>query len=81
MAFNAEKKRSLVKAITFRIIVLATDSIVIYAITRKLELTAGLVVFTNIASTVEYFFHERAWNKIGWGRDTEPDKNSFHSPV
>lgn len=81
MAFNVERRRSLVKAITFRVVVIASDTVVIYLITRRVDLTAGLVVFTNIASTIEYFLHERAWNKISWGRDEAPDRNQFPAPV
>ena len=60
--------RSLVKSITFRIIVVASDTAVIYIVTRRLDATVGLVILTNFSSTILYFLHERVWNRIKWGR-------------
>ncbi len=61
-------KRSLVKAITFRLIILCADSIIIYSLTKRLDITAGVVLFSNVSSTILYFLHERAWNGIHWGK-------------
>jgi uncharacterized membrane protein len=60
--------RSLIKAITFRIVVLTSDSIIIFAITHRLDVTLGVVIFSNISSSLLYFLHERFWNNIHWGR-------------
>jgi uncharacterized membrane protein len=65
---NVTRKRSLVKALTFRTLILCSDAVVIFAITRRLDMTIGLTIATNIASTVFYFIHERIWNQIQWGR-------------
>jgi uncharacterized membrane protein len=61
-------KRSLVKALTFRSVILISDSIIIYLITHRLDITLSVIVFSNIASTVLYFVHERFWNRIQWGK-------------
>lgn len=61
-------KRSLTKAITFRMLILCSDTIVIFLIVHRWDTTAGLVIATNLASTTLYFVHERIWNKIQWGR-------------
>lgn len=61
-------RRSLVKAVTFRALILCSDAVVIYLITRRVDQTAGLVVATNLASTTLYFIHERIWSRIQWGR-------------
>jgi uncharacterized membrane protein len=63
-----------VKAITFRSLILCSDAVVIFLITRRWDTTAGLVMATNIASTTLYFIHERIWNRIGWGRGEAPDQ-------
>lgn len=67
---NALRRRSLVKSISFRVLVILSDTIVIYLITHRFDITVGLVVATNLASTVLYFIHERVWNKISWGRSS-----------
>jgi len=61
-------KRSLGKSLTFRIGVITTDAVITYALTRRYDITIGFVVFTNLASTVLYYVHERAWARINWGR-------------
>ena len=71
MKTYVQAKRSLVKAMTFRTLILCSDAIVIFLITRRWDTTAGLVVATNLASTTLYFIHERIWSRIQWGRGVE----------
>lgn len=66
--FHEKLKRSVVKAITFRIIILTSDGLIIYALTHRYDVTLGLIFFSNFASTIIYFLHERVWNKIHWGK-------------
>lgn len=60
-------KRSVAKSITFRILVIISDTIITYALTHKVEIVIGFVLFTNIASTVLYYAHERVWSAADWG--------------
>ncbi len=62
-------KRSLVKAITFRTLIICSDTAVIFLVTHRWDMTLGLVIATNLASTTLYFIHERVWNRIQWGRN------------
>jgi len=66
--FRERPSRSLAKAVTFRVLVLISDFTVIFIITGKIELTATIVIASNIASTFIYYFHERAWNHIHFGK-------------
>ena len=72
----AEKSsRSVVKAITWRATGTLDTIIVSYFISghMKVALSIGFVeLFTKIAL---YYFHERAWNKISFGRikDNAPE--------
>jgi uncharacterized membrane protein len=68
MAFFEHNKRSLVKAITFRGIILISDAVIIFVLTHRYDIVVGVIVFSNIASTILYFIHERIWNKIHWGK-------------
>lgn len=68
MKSNVAVKRSLVKSMTFRTLVLVADVVVIYLVTRRWDTTVGLTVATNAASTILYYLHERVWNRIQWGR-------------
>lgn len=63
-----KRTRSAIKAITYRILSIMIDSVIGYAITRSAEKTALLVLISNSISIVMYFLHERAWNRIHWGK-------------
>ena len=60
-------KRSLVKAFTYRAIIVVLDISVIYLLTGRADIALGFTVISNIYTTVAYFVHERVWNKIKWG--------------
>lgn len=66
--YHDHVSRSVTKAITFRILIIVADTIVIFALTRRVDLTLGVLFFSNISSTILYFLHERAWNKVHWGK-------------
>jgi uncharacterized membrane protein len=60
-------KRSLVKAITYRIVIVILDFTVIYFLTGQVNVALGFMVISNVYTTAAYFIHERIWNKIKWG--------------
>lgn len=76
MHFHEKIGRSLVKALTFRSLILVSDSIIIYAITRRLDITLGVMLLSNLSSTGLYFFHERIWNNIHWGKGLDERSNA-----
>lgn len=69
MSFKEHNKRSIAKAVTFRAIVMISDFIIITAITHDYAIAVGVIIFSNIASTLLYYFHERWWNTVRWGRE------------
>ena len=68
MAFQESRYRSIVKAVTFRALVVASDMVIVYAITRSYEIAFGVIVFSNISATGIYVVHERSWNRVHWGK-------------
>jgi len=62
-------KRSLVKAFTYRAIIVVLDISVIYLLTGRVDIALGFTVISNIYTTIAYFVHERVWNKIKWGTE------------
>ena len=66
--FWEHTKRSILKTVTYRVLIITTDAIIIMAVTHRLDVTLSVIIFSNIASTIVYFGHERIWNKISWGR-------------
>jgi len=68
---RASRKRSVVKAITYRGIIVVLDFVVIYLLTGKVATAAGFMIISNIYTTVAYFLHERVWSGIKWGLDPQ----------
>jgi len=68
MDFKVTLTRSLVKAITFRILILIADGFIVFAITHRYDVALAVIVLSNISSTVFYFLHERVWNGVRWGK-------------
>ena len=60
--------RSVVKSISWRIIGTLDTIIIAYFITEEvgMALTIGSIEF--FTKMLLYFFHERAWNVIKWGK-------------
>jgi len=74
MQNRASRKRSVVKALTYRGIIVVLDFLVIYLLTGKVITAAAFMIVSNIYTTVAYFVHERMWVGIKWGM--EPQKES-----
>ena len=69
--------RSLVKAVSWRLTGSVDTLVISYLITGKLKwaLTiSGVELFTKIGL---YYFHERVWDNLSFGRVQEPKKPSF----
>lgn len=64
---TASGRRSLTKALTYRVVVMAADFVAILLFTRTLKIAVGFMVVSNLYAAVLYFLHERAWSHITWG--------------
>lgn len=61
-------KRSVVKMITYEIIILSLNFIVVYLITGRARIAFGFVVISSIYTMLSYFLHDRIWDSIKWGK-------------
>jgi uncharacterized membrane protein len=61
-------KRSIAKTISYRAVILILDFVAIYLFTGQIKVAIGFMIVSNIYTTVGYFFHERIWGKIKWGK-------------
>jgi uncharacterized membrane protein len=60
--------RSIAKALSWRIVGTLDTLVVSYFVTGKLVLAASIASVDFLTKLVLYFFHERIWNKIKWGK-------------
>ncbi|MFT6796630.1 MAG: putative membrane protein [Parvicella sp.] len=71
--YDADKKserpiRSVAKAISWRVIGTLDTLLISYLLTRKVALAASIASIDFVTKMFLYFFHERLWNKINWGK-------------
>jgi len=62
------RKRSLAKSITWRIICIAVSIITAYFLTGKIDVSVAIGTIYNAITMILYYFHERFWNKLEWGK-------------
>ena len=62
------KSRSFTKSLSYRIFGTLSSFLVVYAITRKGTLSVLIAFWETIVKVGIYYWHERIWNKISWGR-------------
>lgn len=65
------KRRSIVKAITMKILEILTSGLICYFVFGEPIIYLGLPCLLEIAQLLGYFFHEQAWSRIHWGRINE----------
>jgi len=65
---RTSRKRSIVKAVTYRIVIIILDFTTIYLFTGKVNIALGFMIVSNLYTTVAYYLHERIWSGIEWGR-------------
>jgi uncharacterized membrane protein len=60
--------RSILKAVTYRVLIIISVFIIIYWQTGKLDTAAAITGITTITGTTIYYLHERVWSRVKWGR-------------
>ncbi len=68
MHHKEQRARSLAKALTYRLMSIFIDYSVVFLITKEYETSLIITLITNAMSFLMYFMHERAWNRVKWGR-------------
>ncbi|NRD23288.1 DUF2061 domain-containing protein [Winogradskyella litoriviva] len=61
-------KRSIVKTISWRVVGTLATVTISYLITGTLALAFSIGGIELVSKMVLYFFHERAWTNIKWGK-------------
>ena len=62
------KRRSLVKAISWRTIGTLDTITIAYFLTGQIKTAVSIGAIEIITKMILYFFHERLWNIINWGK-------------
>ena len=65
--------RSVIKAVSWRALATLTTFCLVWVFTGKIELALTVGGLEVVLKMLIYFFHERGWNRVRWGRrDIQP---------
>jgi uncharacterized membrane protein len=63
--------RSIVKAVSYRILGSASTGLIVYVLTGKGSLGLSASLLDVVLKIFVYFIHERIWDRINYGRETK----------
>lgn len=66
--FIESKSRSVAKAVSWRLFATATTIFIVFIFFGRLDLAIAAGIFESVSKIFIYFIHERAWNKIKFGK-------------
>ncbi|MEM9075666.1 MAG: DUF2061 domain-containing protein [Bacteroidota bacterium] len=65
---SEKPKRSIAKSISWRVVGTLDTVLISWIITGTLSLAFSIGMVELVTKMVLYFFHERIWNRISWGK-------------
>ena len=68
-------KRTIAKTVSFRVLATITTMTLVYLFTGSLAIAGSIGLLETVSKLFLYYGHERAWEKINWG------KNLTHSTI
>ncbi len=66
------RRRSMAKSLAWRIIGIAILGAIVYAMTGSWQKTGGITVLFHGVRLVLYYWHERIWDRVSWGKLKHP---------
>ena len=66
---NEGIRRSIIKTISWRVIGTLDTFFIAYIVTGTFNQAISIGGFELVTKMILYFFHERSWNKIQWGKN------------
>jgi uncharacterized membrane protein len=72
MSMKTFHRRSIAKAISWRVVATLTTFAIVYVLTGKLALAMEVGIFDVTLKMLFYYIHERSWDKVSWGQLKHP---------
>jgi uncharacterized membrane protein len=63
---------NLAKTASFAVVHFGVAFGIAFLLTGNAGLASALALIEPLANTVAYFFHERAWSRVGWSEGSAP---------
>jgi len=61
-------QRSVSKTISYGLLILILDISFMYLFSSQMKFAFGYIVISNFYLAAAYFFHEKFWDKVTWGK-------------
>ncbi len=61
-------QRSILKTITFRILISIMEFAFVYYVTGRPRIAFGFIAVSTVYSMIIFYYHDRIWDKIKWGK-------------
>ena len=68
MKFIEKVNRTLIKVISWRIVITASNFLLTYFLTGSWQTGLAFVGLAAVVNSLVYALHERGWNYIQWGK-------------
>ena len=68
MIYTVTRRRSLIKSVTWRVIASLDTFLIAWLVTGRISWAGTIASFEILTKTFLYYFHERGWNYIFWGK-------------
>ena len=66
------RKRSIAKSIVWRVICIVVSIFTTFLFTGRWDVAVAVGSVYNAITMVLYYFHERFWNGVTWGKKNKP---------
>jgi uncharacterized membrane protein len=72
--FHKESRlRSLIKTFIYRFVAMIGMGVLIWLITKDTKEAISSTIVTQVFLIILYYFNERIWNNINWGRERQKE--------
>lgn len=68
LVFKESRPRSLVKSLIYRILAIFGTGVIVWFITKDIKEVISTTIAIQAFLVILYYFNERVWNRIHWGR-------------
>ena len=71
-AYKDAHLRSIIKAISYRLLASIATSAIVFAFTRKIVLSLSIGAIEAVVKIACYYMHERLWSFVSFGKKKHP---------
>ena len=79
--FEESATRSMIKALSWRVLATLTTTLLVYAFTGRTDIAVTIGLLEATIKMALYYVHERMWNRLNVGRKPITDSHPTGAPA